>query len=217
MADGIVGTISCWGYGYSVKMLVNGKDIGLSGGKSEGKRIFGTDHPMYDEAPPEMREKFFVLKNGANEISLEFSKTSANERDYLQISMELEGFPAPVFLLHSRTKASSKIKSSIQIPSEGEFMPVFVSDAGENKLVFIHVQSMNCNVTPILNGKEGMSLNGTPGQVVLENVKTGKNELVIQYQTQERLKIALITPEWVKYLETADGSEKTETFTFNSK
>lgn len=56
MADGIMGILSSCRYGYSVKMLVNGKDVGPSGGRSEGKRIFSTDHPMYADAPPELRE-----------------------------------------------------------------------------------------------------------------------------------------------------------------
>ena len=217
---GIAGTVSCWGYGYVVKMLVNGKDIGMSGGKSEGKRLFSKEHEMYAEAPPEIRDRLFILKEGANEIEVEFSKASGKAEDYLQISVELADCPAPVFLLHSRSKASAKIKCSVTMQAKvpSDFRPVFISDQGENRVAFVHVGTMNSTLTPALNGKEGMTLSGMPGQVVLENVKPGKNELSVRYKGEpgEELGFAVVSPEWAKFFvrKISDNAEKTETFAF---
>jgi hypothetical protein len=223
MADGkgIAGAISCWGYGYSVRMIINGKDVGLAGGGSEGKRIFSPEHELFSQAPPAMREKIFILRDGKNEVSVEFKKAADNESEYLQIAIELEGYPAPVYLIHSRSKASGSVKSSVEMHATAPngFRPALITDAGEGGGVFVHVEASNCSVTPSLNGKEGMALM-MRGQVVLDNLKPGQNELTVRYSGTggEELRLAIITPEWVKLIERkiADDSEKTETFAFNS-
>ncbi|MCI0503094.1 hypothetical protein L0Y65_00110 [Candidatus Micrarchaeota archaeon] len=219
---GIAGIISCWGYGYSVRMRINGKDAGLAGGGSEGARVFSPEHEMYGEAPPAIREKLFILKEGKNEISVEFRKASENESEYLQIAIELEGYPAPVFLLHSRSKASGTLKSGVEMHAaapEG-FRPIFITDAGQDGGAFVHVEASNCSVTPSLNGREGMTLM-MRGQVVLDNLNPGKNELALRYSgtSGEELKLALVCPKWMKVItrKIADETEKTETFSFSTQ
>jgi hypothetical protein len=71
----IYASVQSMGYGYEVKALVNGKDIGLKGGMSEAKRLFGTDDPMKENMPPEMRERLFVLQKGNNTLHVEYKKT----------------------------------------------------------------------------------------------------------------------------------------------
>lgn len=223
MADGkgIAGAVSCWGYGYSVRMTINGKDVGLAGGGSEGKRVFSPEHELFSQAPPAMREQLFILRDGKNEVSVEFKKAADNGPEYLQIAIELEGYPAPVYLLHSRSKASGSVKSSVEMHASAQegLRPVLITDAGEGGGAFVHVDSSNCSVTPSLNNKEGMTLM-MRGQVVLDNLNPGKNELAVRYSgtSGEDLRLAIITPEWVKFIERkiADDSEKTETFAFNS-
>jgi len=68
-----------------------------------------------------------------------------------------------------------------------------------------------------------MTLGGMMGSTPLDNVKLGKNELVIKYKGDpamaEELKFAIITPEWTKFFvrKITDSSEKTETFSFTAK
>lgn len=65
-----------------------------------------------------------------------------------------------------------------------------------------------------------MTLGGTPGLVPLENVKAGKNELVVKYQADpaetRELRFAVVTPEGAKFLvrKITDKSAKEETFSF---
>ena len=98
---------------------------------------------------------------------------------------------------------------------------MYVSDEGENRSAFVHVSTMGTTVTPVLNGRQEMTL-GMMGSVPLENVPSGKNELVIKYEGNpaeaKELRYAIVTPEWVKFnvRKITDRSEKSETFTFSA-
>jgi len=217
----IMAALSSWGYGYKVKVLVNGVDIGMSGGKSESKRLFHKESDMAATASPDMRKRNFILQNGTNRISVDFTKTSNEKNDYLQVSLEIQEYQAPLFLLHSRSKPSGKIEKEITIQNSApdNFKPAVISDKGEGKAAMVHVSSMSATVTPVLNGVAGMTLGDMPGSVVLEGVKLGKNEIIIRYKGEPDgdLSFAVVTPEWTKFLtrKLQDASEKAETFTFN--
>jgi hypothetical protein len=217
---GMEATLDCFGYGYQVKVLVNGVDVSVKGGKSESKRLFDRNNPLVKEVPPQMKN-LFILKPGENQIQVEFTKQGTG-RDKLTLSLQPEGYPAPVFVLYSKSKPSGKVESkfTVEAKAPADFRPVYVTDEGENRSAFVAVTTMNATVTPYLNGEEQMTLAGMPGLVPLENVKAGKNELVVQYQadpaeTQE-LRFAVVTPEGAKFLvrKITDGSAKEETFSF---
>ncbi|OGP56268.1 MAG: hypothetical protein A2Y65_03945 [Deltaproteobacteria bacterium RBG_13_52_11] len=215
--------LSCFGYGYKVSVTINGVPTSIKGGKSESMRLFNQDNEMAKSAPPEMK-KLFMLKPGENQIQIEYKK-EGTANDKLTLSLELEGYPAPVFLLYSAKKPSGKVTKSVilQKAVPQDFKPVFISDEGENKSAFVHVSTMDATITPILNNVKGMTLAGMPGSIPLEGVKPGKNELVIKYKADpsstKELKFAVITPEWKKFItkKITDPSEKEEKFTFNVK
>lgn len=71
----IDGSISSMGYGYNLKVLINGKDIGIKGGMSEGKRLFSVEHSLKDQMAPEISAQLCVLKPGENTVHMEYSKT----------------------------------------------------------------------------------------------------------------------------------------------
>jgi hypothetical protein len=217
---GMEATLDCFGYGYKVKVVVNGVDVNVKGGKSESKRLFDRNNPLVKEVPPEMKN-LFILKLGENQIQVEFTK-QGTERDKLTLSLQPEGYPAPVFVLHSKSKAAAKVESkfTVEAKAPGEFRPVYVSDEGENKSALVALTTMNATLTPFLNGQEQMTLAGMPGLVPLENVKAGKNELVVKYQADpaetRELRFAVVTPEGAKFLvrKITDKSAKEETFSF---
>jgi len=128
-------------------------------------------------------------------------------------------------LLYSKSRASGTVEKTITLQKNvpKDFKPVYVSDHGENRSAFVHVSTMHTTVTPILNGEKEMTLGGMMGSIPLDNVKLGKNELVIKYKGDpamaEELKFAIITPEWTKFFvrKITDSSEKTETFSFTAK
>ena len=79
-------TVSCMGYGYEVRVLINGTDIGVQGGKSESKRLFGAESELKKDAPADMRDRLFVLKPGENSLSVQCKKTG-QEQDRLTFEM----------------------------------------------------------------------------------------------------------------------------------
>ena len=73
MERDLIGSIEVMAYGYNVAVLINGVDIGIKGGKSESKRLFGTDHSMVSKLPEDMKN-LACLKMGANEIRVDYQK-----------------------------------------------------------------------------------------------------------------------------------------------
>jgi len=123
--------LSVMGYGYSVKVLVNGVDTGVQGGKSESKRLFGKTHPMMAKAAPAVRARHFLLLPGANEIVVEYSKTDPKTGDRLEITLEADGYPKPLLQLVNRQKPSDKLNVSVHIEKTAPagFKPVFIGEA----------------------------------------------------------------------------------------
>ncbi|MEK6900481.1 MAG: hypothetical protein AABX05_05135 [Nanoarchaeota archaeon] len=220
MKEEISATLSCFGYGYKGKVIVNGIDVGITGGKSESKRLLLQDNPMASKASADLK-KLFCLKIGKNKIKVECSKTSKSPNDKFELSLEVSGYPAPLLFAHT---TSGSLKSEKELPiaekAPASFKPMFISDKAE-KAVLVYVSSMNATITPSLNGKSGMTLADMPGVVVLDNVKSGKNELSISYKgtAGEEVKAVVVTPEWTKFLtlKMKDSSEKKETLTFTMR
>jgi hypothetical protein len=220
---GLMAVLSCFGYGYNVAVVINGVPTSIKGGKSESMRLFNQDNEMAKSASPEMK-KLFILKPGANQMQIEFKKVGG-ANDKLTLSLELEGYPAPVFLLYSAKKPAGKVNTSVILQKvvPQNFKPVYISDEGENRSAFIHVSTMDATVTPILNGVKGMTLAGMPGSIPLEGQKPGKNELVVKYKADpastKELRFAVITPEGARFItkKIIDPLEKEERFSFDAK
>ena len=109
----ISGAISSFSYGYKVKVLINGIDVGITGGKSESKRLFVQGSSLTAKAPAEMK-KLFCLKEGENAIVVEFAKTSQGENDKAEVSLTVDGKEKPLFFLQE-SKASGKVEKKIEI------------------------------------------------------------------------------------------------------
>lgn len=125
----IMAVLSCWGYGYTVKVFVNGVDVGIVGGKSENRRLFDKDNEMAALAAPEMRKKNFMLVNGDNTISVEFKKESPNTDEALELSLAMENYPAPLFKMVTK-KPLGKVERTITIRNKvpAGFKTVTVAD-----------------------------------------------------------------------------------------
>ena len=220
----IEAVLSCFGYGYQAKVVINGRDTGIKGGRPESIRLFAQDNKMAKEAPPETREKYFILKEGENQIQVDFTK-QGNENDMLSIWLEIEGYPAPIFFLHSKSKATGRVEKKLILgkSTPKDFKPVIVSDAGESRSAFVYVSTLGATVQAVLNGQTQHTLAGMSASIPLENIKLGENELVIHYKGDpaqaKELRFAIITPQWTQFFvrTTTDSSERTEKFTFVAK
>jgi hypothetical protein len=119
------------GYGYKVKVSVNGTDIGIEGGKSEGRRLFNKGHAMAAKAAPAIRARNFMLVPGVNEFSIEYRKVGSQPGDKLEITLEAEGYPEPLLRLVSTTKASDKLTVKVDVAPKApaNFKPTVILDA----------------------------------------------------------------------------------------
>lgn len=209
--------LSCFGYGYKVNVKMNGSETGVKGGQSEVKRLFYKTSRLAKDAP-DFIKPYFLLNKGENHIQAEFTKVEKTTNLTLYVWLQSE--PIPSFLLYSETKPQGKIdkKFIIDSPLPKDFKPVIITDAGEDKAVLIFV-SAPATVRASLNGKAGTSITGMIGPIVLENIKTGTNNLTINYQADpaetKEVKIAIATPEWLKVIsKKATGKPVTEEFVF---
>ena len=126
----ISAALSVMGYGHAVKVLVNGADIGITGGKSQSIRLFNQGHPWGAKAAPAQRARNFVLKPGENELVIEFTREpKANDR--LTIELQAEGYPGPLLDLTSTARAAGKhvLKLRIEPKAPPDFKPVIITDA----------------------------------------------------------------------------------------
>ncbi|MBU0456598.1 MAG: hypothetical protein ABH824_04450 [Nanoarchaeota archaeon] len=211
--------LSSQSYGYKVNVLINGTDIGVTGEKSESKRLFDQDNHFSKKADSAMK-RLFCLKKDNNKVSVKFSKISGSEHDQLQLSLEMREYPAPLFLVHSSSKSSGKIEFSFDLQEKcpSDFIPIFISDQ-EGKAVLVYVKNISGTITPSLNGVKGMAIADMPGSVVLENVKSGVNELSINYSGEvgNEANLVVVTPKEFKSLNlkiTKESAEQVEKIKF---
>lgn len=118
--------LSVMGYGYKVKVTVNGADVGVVGGKSESRRLFNKGHEMSAKATPEVRARNFVLVPGSNEIAIEYSKNDPKGNDELEITLEAANYPQPLLRLVNKSKTADKLVVSVTIAEKppANFKPV---------------------------------------------------------------------------------------------
>ena len=110
--------LSVMGYGYKVKVTVNGADVGIEGGKSENRRLFNKGHEMAAKASVSARARNFVLVPGKNDVAIEYTKIDPKGNDELEITLQAEGYPQPLLRVVNKTKASDKIVVSIDLAAK---------------------------------------------------------------------------------------------------
>ena len=125
----LMAALSVMGYGYKVKVTVNGADVGVEGGKSENRRLFNKDHEMAAQATPAIRARNFVLQPGANDIAIEYTKLDPKSADTLEIGLAMQGYPLPVLSVVSKTKTADKLSLKVNLAAKPaqDFKPVAIS------------------------------------------------------------------------------------------
>lgn len=111
----LMAALSVMGYGYKVKVMVNGADVGVEGGKNENRRLFNKGHEMSAKATPSVRARNFVLLSGNNEIAIKYSKNDPKGDDELEITLQAADYPQPLLRLVNKTKTSDKLVVSVNI------------------------------------------------------------------------------------------------------
>jgi len=122
--------LSVMGYGHKVKVLVNGVDVGITGGKSQSMRLFNKGHPWSAKASPEVRARNFVLVPGENELIVEFTR-EPKSNDRLTVTLDAEGYPGPLLDITNTGKGSDRhvVKMRIEPKPPAGFKPIVITDS----------------------------------------------------------------------------------------
>ena len=119
--------LSVMGYGHTVKITVNGVDVGITGGSSQSIRLFNKNHPFAAKASPQVRARNFVLVPGENEFVIEFAR-APNSKDRLEITLDAEGYPKPLLVFSDSGKGGDRrvVKLKIEPKAPADFKPVVI-------------------------------------------------------------------------------------------
>lgn len=124
------GFVDSFGYGYSVKVSVNGTPVKvIKGDGQQATRLFGIDHPMRSQSPTEMAD-LFILKEGENSILVEFQKME-DSQNTLQVKLEVpDRYTVPLFHLTSGKSASGRVEKKfiIEKGQQPNFATIEVTD-----------------------------------------------------------------------------------------
>ncbi len=111
MEKDLAGAIDVMAYGYNVAVLINGLDIGIRGGKSESKRLFGRDHSMVSKLPEDMKN-LACLKMGTNEIHVNYQGLQNVDSTGLTVDLRsAEQFGTDECLFHFREEPDENYES----------------------------------------------------------------------------------------------------------
>jgi len=89
MSEDLMAAIDAMAYGYEVKISINGIDIGVAGGKSESKRLFGKNHSMVSQLPENMKN-LACLRTGENEMKIDYRRMQGEDSTGLTIEIKSE-------------------------------------------------------------------------------------------------------------------------------
>jgi len=119
--------LSVMGHGHAVRVLVNGVDVGISGGQSQSMRLFNKGHPWSAKASPQKRARNFVLVQGENEFVVEFAQ-NPKSTGRLNVRVDVKGYPGPLLDITNTGRGSDRHVVRVQIepkPPEG-FKPIVI-------------------------------------------------------------------------------------------
>ena len=129
--DPINGFIDCFGYGYRVRVLINGTAINVIHGEGQqATRLFSADHPMAAKTPADKKD-IFILREGENTLQVEFVRLKGAQSP-LQVKLEIPGrYAVPLFHLTTSTTDSAMIRKTVRIEKKmpAKFTTIAVTDS----------------------------------------------------------------------------------------
>lgn len=132
LSSDLSGSLDSSGYGYEVKVFINGQDVGIIGGKSESIRLFNKEHSLYKQVKqnnPLLFEQMGVLKEEENTIKVTYKKTSDDPNNPLRVEFRLKDYSEPLFSLVTKKEAGlvERVVTLQKTPPES-FVPVKVAE-----------------------------------------------------------------------------------------
>ncbi len=87
MIKDMMAAITILAKGYEVNIVINGIDIGVTGGKSESFKLFAETHSMVPVLPEDMKQ-LVCIKKGQNTIAVKFKCLFNASKDGLTIEIK---------------------------------------------------------------------------------------------------------------------------------
>ena len=89
MSEDLMAAIDVMAYGYTVSITINGTDIGVAGGRSESKRLFGMNHSMVSHLPENMKSLACLIP-GENTLLITCARVEEEDSTGLTIEIKSE-------------------------------------------------------------------------------------------------------------------------------
>ena len=218
----INGVLNVWSYGYKVTCELNGQNVSIDSGGSTSARLMNKEHPMYAQVlkqNAELAKRLFLLKAGANTVKLHYEHTRSDANDYVEASLNIDGYPIPVFVFHAGTTPSGTLEGNFELAAKAPegFRTLVKTDQPQGRFAFINLgDDGGSSIQPVLNGKKQMSTN-VPGVIALGVLQPKSNTLKIDYKAGPAgMHLAVVGPKGVQYVAKPAGAQGTETLTIDA-
>jgi len=120
--------INSFSYGYDLRIMVNDKDIGITGGGSSDHALFNSDSIMALISTPDVVDHNFVLNSGENRIVIEYKK-NRDQDDVLRVKLRAYN-DDEVLSVEVKDKTEGKIEKTFMLETEkpADFRTITVSE-----------------------------------------------------------------------------------------
>ena len=176
-------------YGYEITCIINGHDIGITGGKSESLRQFdeSTGKRSFDSSD---RQIYSTLHMGHNSVRITYRRKLPKELFDLNITFEVFGYQAPLFYAHVTDADHGSFEGTFDIdpvPAK-TFRPVYFTDEDPARSGFLFADQdapATGSYTASLNGGHEHGEFGRPSlPAPLHGFHAGANQLAVTYETK---------------------------------
>lgn len=176
-------------YGYDVACIINGHDVGIVGGRSEGMRQFD-EATREGSTDPSDRSTYSTLHIGRNSIRITYRRRVPREPFDLNITLQVFGYKAPLFYAHVTDGDQGSFEGTFDIdpvPAK-TFRPVYFTNEDPARSGFLFADQAapaTGSYTASLNGGREHGEFGRPSlPAPLHGFHAGANQLAVTYVTK---------------------------------
>ena len=176
-------------YGYDIKCIINGHDIGIAGGQSESVRQFD-ESTRERSSDPADHNIYSTLHMGRNNVRITYRRKLPKEPFDLDITFQVFGYKAPLFYAHVTNGDHGSFEGTFDIdpiPAK-TFKPIYFTDENPAQSGFLFADQTapaTGSYTASLNGGHEHGESGRPSlPAPLHGFHAGDNQLAVTYVTK---------------------------------
>ena len=187
-------------YGYDLKCIINGHDIGIAGGQSESVRQFD-ESTRERSLDPEDHNIYSTLHMGRNSVRITYRRKLPKEPFDLDITFQVFGYQAPLFYAHVTNEDHGSFEGTFDIdpiPAK-TFKPIYFTDENSAQSGFLFADQTapaTGSYTASLNGGHEHGESGRPSlPAPLHGFHAGANQLAVTYVTKGGpIRLSVVSP-----------------------